>query len=96
MDSKDPQKHRGLLDTFAAMSDEAKELCIHCKKEWYVMRHTDGVCHTCKNILRLPGRTEMARSTMHRERIFNVLIGFVILVIVLWSWGFIPASFIPY
>jgi len=43
----------------SAISDEEKEICIHCGKEWYKIHHKDGVCNCCQKLGR-PGREKMA------------------------------------
>ncbi|MDB4978934.1 MAG: hypothetical protein JWM56_1120 [Candidatus Peribacteria bacterium] len=62
-----------ILETFAAMSDEEKERCIHCGTEWYKIHHRDGVCHRCQQESK-PGRKQLAaRATAKRRLMIGLL-----------------------
>lgn len=50
---------RVIQENMTAIGAEEKEACIHCKKIWYRIHHSDGVCHKCQ-LLERPGRTELA------------------------------------
>ncbi len=66
------------------MSDERKEVCIHCGNEWYSIHYKDGVCHSCqgKGFLGRKALAEKSSSRHLRGALLLVLlvIAFVILL----------------
>ncbi len=60
-----------IFQTFCAMGDEEKAVCIHCGKVWYAIHHRDGVCHACQQ-KGLPGRA--AQQEIARRRAFRLIL----------------------
>lgn len=65
---------------FAAMDDERKEACIHCKKVWYSIHYQNGVCHSCQQQDR-PGRAVLLGQERRIRQFKIYCLLFVVLII---------------